>query len=305
MKPTPQRPSYEPCDVGGALLSGTGGGALADVALEAADCFEFLARLPNESADCLWTDPPYFLSNGGITCKGGRRASVDKGLWDRSNGLTEDYRFHARWVREAYRVLRPEGTIWVTGTVHAYIFIGMALLRCGFRILNDIIWHKPCPPPNLSRRCFTHSTETVFWATKAHRGGGPRYTFNYEDMRLENGGTQMQTVWSFRPPGPGEKYYGKHPTQKPVALIMRCLRASTKPGDTVVDPFVGSGSTAVAAVTLGRRFIGCDRDPNYLLIARRRITEARRRLSSTRRNCLATVPQGGLFAPQPGNDHLS
>jgi transposase-like protein len=143
----------------------------------------------------------------------------------------------------------------------------------GFRLLNDIVWQKPAPPPNLSRRLFTHATELVLWATKA-RKGKERYTFNYQLMRTENGGKQMRNVWRFAPASGAEKRFGKHPTQKPVALIERCLRASTTPGSLVLDPFAGSVSTGVAALLTGRRFLCIEKAPTYAQIGARRLAVA-------------------------------
>ena len=237
------------------------------------EALELLAKMPDESVDCIWTDPPYMLSNDGITCVSGRMVSVNKGEWDRSNGIDADHRFNLEWTKQCHRILKPTGTIWVSGTVHVYPSVGMALLQNGFRLLNDIVWEKPAPPPNLGRRTFTHSTELVLWASKAPKGSRHKYTFNYSDMRRENGGKQMKTVWRFTPPGAKEKRYGKHPTQKPLALISRCLRASTKPGDVVLDPFAGSGSTGVAAMQLKRSFVGIEVDKDYSNVAINRLSE--------------------------------
>ena len=134
------------------------------------DALELLAQVPDDSIDCIWTDPPYLLSNDGITCVGGRMVSVNKGDWDRSQGLEADHEFNVTWTAEAYRVLKPTGTIWVSGTLHVYPSVGMALRQNGFRLLNDIVWEKTNPPPNLGRRTFTHSTEVVLWASKAAEG---------------------------------------------------------------------------------------------------------------------------------------
>lgn len=234
---------------------------------------KMLSGIPDESIDCVWTDPPYLLSNGGITCVAGRMVSVDKGDWDKSRGIDADYEFNLAWTKECYRVLKPTGTIWVSGTLHIYPSIGMALLRNGFRLLNDIIWEKPNPPPNLGRRTFTHSTEIILWASKAPRGSRHRYQFNYDEMRHENGGKQMKTVWRFTTPGRSEKQFGSHPTQKPVALMDRCIRASTNQGDIVLDPFAGSASTGVAALRAGRRFIGIEIDRNYVGIGMKRLSQ--------------------------------
>lgn len=233
----------------------------------------FMQDLPAESVDCIWTDPPYLLSNDGITCVAGRMVKVNKGEWDRSRGIDLDHEFNQTWLAACYRILKPGGSIWVTGTLHVYLSVGMAMQQIGFRILNDIVWEKPAPPPNLGCRCFTHSTEILLWATKAKKGGKDRHKFNYEVMKAENGGKQMKNVWRFSTPAEEEKRYGKHPTQKPVALVARCLRATTDPGDLVLDPFAGSGSTGVAALTLDRYFIGYEQDKAYALLAARRLTE--------------------------------
>ena len=235
------------------------------------DALEVLARLPEESVDCVWTDPPYLLSNGGVTCVAGRMVSVNKGDWDRSRGIEADHEFNLAWTAACRRVLKPAGTLWVSGTLHVYPSVGMALIQNGFRLLNDIIWEKPNPPPNLGCRTFTHSTEVILWATRAAKGSRHRYTFNYQEMRRENGGKQMKTVWQMKAPTAAEKRFGKHPTQKPLELIERCLRASTNEGDVVLDPFAGSGSTGVAALELGRRFIGIEIDPGFVDISVKRL----------------------------------
>jgi site-specific DNA-methyltransferase (adenine-specific) len=239
------------------------------------DSMKLLASLAPNSIDCVWTDPPYNLSNDGITCVAGKMVKVNKGEWDRSRGVDLDHQFNREWIRACYRVLKPAGTIWITGTIHVYPSVGMALMQENFRILNDIVWEKPAPPPNLGCRCFTHSTEIMMWATKAIKGQADRYTFNYEDMKEENHGKQMKNVWRFMPPGIDEKKHGKHQTQKPVALVARSLRASTRPGDLVLDLFMGSGTTAVAAKQTGRRFIGCEQDTEYAKLAVRRVADER------------------------------
>lgn len=239
-----------------------------------ADALKVMERMPSNIFDCIWTDPPYLLSNGGITCVSGKMVSVNKGDWDRSRGLEKDHEFNRAWISACHRVLKPSGTIWISGTVHVYLSVGMALMEAGFRILNDIIWEKPAPPPNLGCRCFTHSTEVILWATKARKGEG-RYTFNYETMCQENGGKQMKNVWrEFAPPRASEKAFGRHPTQKPVGLIARCLRASTNRGDSVFDPFAGSATTGVAAISMGRTFVGCELDSSHAQLAARRLSDA-------------------------------
>ena len=236
------------------------------------DGLALMACMPPDSVDCIWTDPPYMLSNDGFTCVAGRRVSVNKGEWDRSAGIESDHEFNLSWLRECHRVLKPAGAIWVTGTHHVYLSVGMAMMQLGFRILNDIIWEKSNPPPNLGCRCFAHSTETILWATKAPKGSRHRYTFHYQEMKAENGGKQMKTVWRFPAAGRPEKKFGKHPTQKPVDLIDRCLRASTNSGDLVLDPFAGSATTGCSAIALGRRFIGSEIERDYVDIGVRRLS---------------------------------
>ena len=169
---------------------------------------------------------------------------MNKGEWDRSRGLESDHDFTRQWLAECHRILKPAGTIWVTGTVHVYLSVGMAMLELGYRILNDIQWEKPNPPPNLGRRCFTHSTETLLWATKAKKGSKHRHTFNYDVMREENGGEADEDGVDDAHLRAGTKRrFGKHPTQKPLALIRRCLRASTQPGgDSVSIRLWGRGA---------------------------------------------------------------
>jgi len=238
------------------------------------DQAEIFKRLADESVDCIWTDPPYFLSNDGSTCRSGRRDSVNKGAWDRSRGQVADDAFTEAWLTECRRVLKPHGSIWVSGTLHGYLLVGGWLQRLGFRLLNDIIWEKPNPPPNLGCRCFTHATEIVFWAVKPDARGQTRHVFHYAAMRTANGGRQMKNVWRLLTAGAGERRHGRHPTQKPLALVERALLASTDPGALVLDPFVGSGTTGVAAIATGRRFIGIEQDPGYAAIAGLRLAEA-------------------------------
>ena len=236
------------------------------------NCLELLdamiARYSGGCFDMIFADPPYFLSNGGITCHAGRMVKVDKGDWDRSQGVELNHEFNLAWLSRCQKLLRRNGTIWVTGTHHVIFSIGYAMQQLGMKILNDIVWEKPNPPPNLSCRYFTHSTETVIWAAKNAQS---RHCFNYEAIRALNNGRQMKTVWTIPPPDRDEKIFGKHPTQKPVALVERCLIASTERGDLVLDPFNGSGTTGVACIRCGRRYVGIELDPHYLELSRKRI----------------------------------
>jgi site-specific DNA-methyltransferase (adenine-specific) len=228
----------------------------------------FAAKHPDGFVDAVFADPPYFLSNNGITCQSGRMVSVNKAGWDRSRGADDNHAFNIAWLRECQRVLKPDGTIWVTGTHHVIFSVGFAMQQLGFKILNVITWEKPNPPPNLSCRYFTHSTEQVLWAAKSAKS---RHTFHYPLMKELNGGRQMKAVWPILAPGRGEKAHGRHPTQKPLALVERCLSASTSEDDLVLDPFLGSGTTAVACAKLGRRCIGIESDRAHLETAVRRL----------------------------------
>ena len=219
------------------------------------------AAHPDGVCDMIFADPPYFLSNGGITCHAGRMVKVDKGAWDKSRGAELNHEFNTEWLRRCQRVLKPNGTIWVTGTHHVIFSVGYAMQQLGFKILNDIAWEKPNPPPNLSCRYFTHSTETVLWAAKGEKS---KHVFNYQAMRQTNGGKQMKTVWKLASPRHEEKAHGKHPTQKPLALVERCVLASTNEGALVLDPFLGNGTTAVACRKLNRRCVGVDLEGSYV-----------------------------------------
>jgi len=234
------------------------------------DALDLLARARSGVFDLVFADPPYFLSNGGVTCHAGRMVSVNKGMWDRAETFEAVHAFNLEWLRECRRVLKPDGTIWVTGTAHNIYSVGFAMQALGFKILNDIAWHKVNPPPNLSCRYFTHATETVIWARRDPKA---RHTFNYKEMKRENGDRQMQSLWHIKPPGKHEKRHGKHPTQKPEALLDRILRASTDPRDLVLDPFCGSGTTGVVCARTGRRFVGIDLIEPYLHIAAARLSE--------------------------------
>lgn len=234
------------------------------------DSLALMANLPAESVDCIWTDPPYNLSNDGTTCVAGKMVKVNKGEWDRSQGVELDHEFNRSWLAACHRLLKPTGTIWVTGTFHVYPSVGFAMQQLGFRLLNDIIWEKPAPPPNLGCRCFTHATELLLWAAKSPKGK-EKYTFNYAAMKAENGDRQMKNVWRMATAGKNEKVYGKHPTQKPIDLVARCLRASTNLADLVFDPFAGSATTGVAALSLGRKFIGCEAEINHVELSIKRL----------------------------------
>lgn len=238
-----------------------------------ADCVELMRLMPAESVDVIFADPPYRLSTGGVTVKSGRLASVDKGEWDRSGGFEEDHRFNLRWLKEARRILKPDGTLWVSGTHHIIFSIGFALQQLRYRIINDVIWHKPNATPNALHTTFTHAHETLLWANK---GKGVRHTFNYDLINSPNPAGQVSSVWRIRTVSGREKCHGYHPTQKPLRLVRRALLASTKEGELVFDPFAGSGTTAVAAKELNRFFVGAELEEEYAKLGRRRIEAAER-----------------------------
>lgn len=246
-----------------------------DASLYHANCLDVMDALidahPEGCFDMIFADPPYFLSNGGITCKAGKMVSVDKGAWDKSQGANVNHDFNHDWLSRCQKLLKPNGTLWVSGTMHVIFSVGFAMQQLGFKMLNDIIWEKPNPPPNLACRTFTHSTETILWAAKNDKA---KHYFNYDAMKQENENKQMKSVWRFTAPKMDEKTYGKHPTQKPMALLKRCIAASTKAGDVVFDPFCGSGTTGVAALGLQRIFCGVELEVEYVELAKKRMVGA-------------------------------
>jgi site-specific DNA-methyltransferase (adenine-specific) len=248
------------------------------------DCIETLNQAKENSVDMIFADPPYFLSNDGITCQNGKMVSVNKGKWDKSKGTKENHEFIQNWLKACKRVLKPNGTIWVSGTTHIIYSIGFAMQELDFKILNDIVWYKRNPPPNLSCRYFTHSTEIVIWAAKDQKS---KHMFNYDLMKQLNNGKQMKNfwqidekqeevpnVWQISAPLGDEKQFGKHPTQKPIELLKRIILASTNEGDLVLDPFCGSSTTGVAAVLEKRRYVGIDMEEQYLELSEKRLEEA-------------------------------
>lgn len=237
------------------------------------DSLELLKALPDRSVDLCFADPPYNLSNGGTTCQGGKRVSVDKGRWDASHGVGTDHAFHTAWLQEVQRVLKPSGTLMVSGTQHVIFSIGFAMQSLGYHLLNTITWYKPNAAPNLACRFFTHSSELIVWASPA-RTKPLLHRFNYQEMKAENGGKQMRDLWTIPTPKKSEKAHGRHPTQKPLALLDRVIRSASLEDALVLDPFNGSGTTGVAAVSLGRRYLGLERESEYLALTARRLEEA-------------------------------
>lgn len=234
------------------------------------DTFLLMSKLPDESFDFIFADPPYFLSNDGISCHAGRQVSVNKGSWDRSSSFEEKQEFNERWLVECRRLLKPNGSICVSGTMHNIYSVGFLLEKLGYKILHNITWRKTNPPPNLGCRCLTHSTETILWARKSEKS---KHIFNYETMKELNHGKQMKDVIEGSLTPRREKKHGKHPTQKPEYLLEYLIKAFTNEGDYILDPFVGSGTTCVVAQRLGRKSVGIELDTQYLQLAKKRLKD--------------------------------
>jgi len=241
-----------------------------DIILYLGDSLKILKKL--EPVDLIFADPPYFLSNGGITCQGGRMVSVNKGNWDQTD---DKHKFNRKWIKLCYPLLKRNGSIFISGTLHNIYSVGMALEQEGYKILNNITWQKTNPPPNLGCRCFVHSTETILWAKPNNKKY--KHYFNYSLMKEENNGKQMKDVWTSPLTPKCEKTEGKHPTQKPLFLLERIILAASQEGDVILDPFCGSGTTGVAAIRNNRKFIGIDINEEYLKLAVRRIQKEKNR----------------------------
>src|SRR5574344_979990 len=233
------------------------------------DCIDLLNQF-DFKFDMIFADPPYFLSNGGISVPSGKMVSVNKGDWDKSQGFEKDNEFNRAWLKACRNKLNDNGTIWISGTFHNIFSVAQMLTELDYKILNCITWAKTNPPPNLSCRYFTHSTEFILWARKSKTG---KHFYNYELMKEINGGTQMRDVWTLPAIAPWEQSCAKHPTQKPLCVLSRIIQASTKPGAWILDPFTGSSTTGIAANLLGRRFLGIDQEEKFLEISKARREE--------------------------------
>ena len=242
-----------------------------DFVLLKGDCLEQLKKIKPNSIDMIFVDPPYFLSNNGITCQNGKMVSVNKGEWDKSTSLDDIHNFNRKWLRLCKKVLKENGTIWVSGTYHNIYSVGFAMQQEGYKILNNVTWQKTNPPPNLACRCFTHSSETILWAKKNSKKA--KHLFNYSLMKEENGGKQMKDVWSGTLTPPKEKKQGKHPTQKPCYLLERIIKSSTNENDVVLDIMQGSGTSGIVSKKLGRKYIGIEVEEQYLELTLRRLGE--------------------------------
>ena len=269
-----------------------------DFTLLQGDCIELLTQFDFQF-DMIFADPPYFLSNGGISVQSGKQVSVNKGDWDKSQGFAENNKFNFDWISLCRDKLKEDGTIWVSGTYHNIFSVAQMLTELGFRILNCITWAKTNPPPNLSCKFFTHSTEFILWARKNKK---ITHYYNYELMKEINGGTQMRDLWILPAIAKWEKSCGKHPTQKSLPLLVRIILSSTKESAWILDPFTGSSTTGIAASLLNRRFLGIDREKNFLEISKNRREEIEdikiREKYRTRINKYSNKPIKNLFEIQ-------
>ncbi len=230
------------------------------------DCLELIPKV-EKTVDMVFADPPYFLSNDGLTVKNGEIQSVNKGKWDKLVSDEDAYSFTYEWLTAVREKMADNATIWISGTHHNIFTLGRVLPELGFKILNVITWEKTNPPPNFSCRFFTHSTEFVIWARKYPKV--PHF-YDYELMKKLNGDKQMKDVWRLPAVAKWEKSCGKHPTQKPLALLAQIILASTKKEATILDPFCGSATTGIASNVLGRNFIGIDKENEYLQLGQKR-----------------------------------
>jgi site-specific DNA-methyltransferase (adenine-specific) len=233
------------------------------------DTMELLPKFEHKF-DMIFADPPYFLSNNGLSIQSGKIVSVNKGTWDKSEGFEEVNNFNREWLTLARDKMKDNATIWISGTMHNIFSVGQILTELGFKILNVITWEKTNPPPNFSCRYFTYSTEQIIWARKEPKV--PHY-FNYDLMKKLNDDKQMKDVWKLSAIAPWEKSCGKHPTQKPLSVLSRLILASTKPNAWILDPFAGSSTTGIASNLANRKYLGIDKEIDFLEISKNRKTE--------------------------------
>lgn len=233
------------------------------------DCFEVLPQF-DFKFDMIFADPPYFLSNGGISYQAGKVVCVDKGDWDKGGSPESITEFNRKWLSLCREKLKDNGTIWISGTHHNIFSIANVLTELSYKILNVITWAKTNPPPNISCRFFTYSTEFIIWARKCPK---VPHKYNYELMKAINAGKQMTDVWRLPAIGRWEKSCGKHPTQKPLALLTRIILASTNEYDWILDPFAGSSTTGIAATLCGRRYLGIEQEKDFAELGKNRREE--------------------------------
>jgi modification methylase len=263
------------------------------------DCTAELGRLPDRCVDMVFADPPYNLQlNNPLVRPDNSSVDAVDDYWDKFESMSAYDDFTFRWMNEARRVLKPEGTIWVMGSYHNIFRIGTILQNLGFWILNDIAWIKSNPMPNFKGTRFTNAHETLIWASKS---GKAKYTFNYEAMKAMNDGLQMRSDWQLPICTGAERMKDErgeklHSTQKPESLMYRLILSSTREGDVILDPFFGTGTTGAVAKRLGRNFIGIERDRRYVEASKRRIAAIKpsEKIEITEKKKIIRVPFGNL-----------
>lgn len=261
-----------------------------DFTLIQGDCVETLSKF-KFGFDMVFADPPYFLSGGGISYQSGKVVCVNKGDWDKPVTSEELDAFNLRWLTAVREHMKDNATIWISGTHHNIFSVQQQLLKLGFKVLNIITWAKTNPPPNISCRYFTFSTEFIIWARKSPKV--PHY-FNYALMKKLNGDKQMTDVWQLPSIGKWEKSCGKHPTQKPLGVLARIIQAGSEPNSWILDPFSGSGTTGIAANLLGRNYLGLEKDKDFLLMSKKRREELEN--PSVRINYLKHLEKNGMIS---------
>lgn len=231
-----------------------------DIILKKGECLDTLKGMPDKSVDMIFADPPYNLSGKNhITCINGRKVNCNKGVWDMVGDIDK---FNYDWIKECMRVLKDDGTIWISGTLHNHPSVGFLLKKMGYWLINDIVWYKPNAPPQLQPNRLAPATEIIWLASKTKK-----YYFDYKKAKELNDGKQMRNLWTIT----AKRHITKHPTEKPEELLERIILLGSKEGDTILDPFMGSGTTGVVAQKLGRKFIGIEIDDEFFNIAENRI----------------------------------
>jgi modification methylase len=282
----------------------------------AGDCIEVMNALPENSVDLIFADPPYNLQlKGDLHRPDNSKVDAVDDDWDQFDSFRAYDAFTTDWLKAARRILKPNGAIWVIGSYHNIFRVGAALQNQGYWILNDVVWRKSNPMPNFRGKRFTNAHETMIWASKSE---GAKYTFNYEALKALNEGVQMRSDWVLPICTGHERLKDEngdkaHPTQKPESLLHRVLVGSTNPGDVILDPFFGTGTTGAVAKMLGRNFIGIERDEAYRKVAEKRISKVRKYDSealavTTGKRAEPRVPFGQLVERgmlRPGEELLS
>lgn len=263
------------------------------------DCVETLSKF-RFGFDMVFADPPYFLSGGGISYQSGKVVCVDKGVWDKPTTLEQMGAFNLRWLAACREHMKDNATIWISGTHHNIFSVQQQLLKLGFKILNVITWAKTNPPPNISCRYFTYSTEFIIWARKLPK---VPHCYNYELMKRLNGDKQMTDVWHLPAIARWEKSCGKHPTQKPLGVLTRLIQASTQPGAWILDPFSGSGTTGIAANLLGRRYLGLEKEEEFLAMSKARREEIEN--INQKNDYLQRLTKAKIILPQDNSSTVS